>query len=249
MHTVRNRVASKPRQRGKAAPRPVGRVGKEPAFLLRNGNPPAFPAGLIVPAPRGAIISSMPWPEVAAPGAQTRLAPKASTRRKPAKRKTVATRKSPARTPSAPKQTKRPAVRSRKSPSPKPAIELTALALPELTPVMLADDLLGRALALKSEPVAVSPPVPALPPAPAVLSFEAGATPIPRSRAMSVQRGSTLREVIAHWLGEAGRLLARLRRPGKSGERARVARANARHRALQSQFEALEALREVAKAD
>lgn len=247
MHTVRNRVASKPRQKGKAAPPGVGHVGKEPAFLLRNGNPPAFPAGLIVPAPRGAIISLMPWPEVAASGAQTRLAPKASTRRKPAKRKTVATRKSPARTPRAPKQAKRPAVRSRKSPSPKPAIALTALAVPELTPVMLADDLLGRALALKPEPVAATPLAPAVPPV--MDPVGAGAPLIPRSRAMSVKGGSTLREVIAHWLGEAGRLLARLRRPGKSGERARVARANARHRALQSQFEALEALREVAKAD
>lgn len=70
MHTVRNRVASRPRPprsstKGKV-PRSAALVAptrREPAFLLRHPNPPAFPEHLILPAPRGAVIASVPWPE------------------------------------------------------------------------------------------------------------------------------------------------------------------------------------------
>lgn len=243
MHTVRNRVASKPRQKGKAAPPPVGRVGNEQAFLLRHGNPPAFPAGLFVPPPRGAVIASMPWPDLRAPEKtvlEKRLPAKPVTRRKPATRKRATARKGTAST--------RKVARPRTA---KPAPAPTLQALPEPAPAMFTQDLLDRALAMRPEPATTTSPTSALPPAPAqaLPPFGAGASPIPRSRAISVQRGGALRDVIAQWLGEAGRWLSRLCRPGKSAERAQVARANARHRALQSQFEALEALREVAKAD
>ena len=89
MHTVRNRVASKPRNKGKMPPRGT-RKKQEPAFMLKSGNPPAFPIGLIVPPPRGAMITAVPWPEAAAP--KPRATTKSNTRRKAAPSKVRKTR-------------------------------------------------------------------------------------------------------------------------------------------------------------
>ncbi len=110
---------------------------------------------------------------------------------------------------------------------------------------MTTQDLLERALALKPDPLARATAV-AISPAPATPPLTAGANPLPRWRALAPRRGHALRDAIAHWLKDTGRWLS-ARFVRKAADRARVARANARHRALQSQFEALEALREVAK--
>ncbi len=126
------------------------------------------------------------------------------------------------------------------APAPQPLAQDTA---------MMTQDLLERALTLKPAPVDETPPAvpaPALSRAPAMPPITAGDTPLPRSRALTTQRGYSLRDIIAHWLQGTGRWLS-VRLGRKAADRARVAHANARHRALESQFEALEALREVAK--
>jgi hypothetical protein len=62
MHKSRNRKVSRP-QPG---------TPPEPPFLLRPGTSPAFPADLIVPPHRGAVITSMLW-EVPIPVAREPL--------------------------------------------------------------------------------------------------------------------------------------------------------------------------------
>jgi hypothetical protein len=69
MHTVRNRRASSPRARN-AKPAPPVKTGREElTFMLRHGAPPppAFPADLIIPAHRGAVITAAAWPAVMVP--------------------------------------------------------------------------------------------------------------------------------------------------------------------------------------
>lgn len=228
MHTVRNRVASKPRHQGKKRGR--SRAKAEPAFLLQTGNPPAFPAGLIVPPPRGASITTIPWPDVppvaAKPGNRRKsAAPKARKPRAGASRK----------------------VRSHASNAVE-ALVATGQPLSQEAPVaMMTEDLLDRALAMKplavEDPTVVSPLVSG-PPA------TDSTAPIPRSRALAVAGSGAVFDRIGHWLREARTWLARFHGGGRKADaRTRIARANARHRALQSQTEALAALREVARVD
>lgn len=246
MHTVRNRVASTPRPPGKAKPSARARKRREPPFMLQHGNPPAFPAGLIVPPPRGAVIATVPWPllpaEASAPLRADKpkrvhkaaISPKVPGPRKPRK---SSARKSGA----APRKAKALA----RTTDPQPTSITQDTAIP-----MTTADLLDRALAMQSDkadatlPAFIQPPAPAAPP-PAV-----GATPLPRSRSLAHPRSHALLDVIGVWLRDAGRWLSRWSNGSpKSQARSIVARANARHRAMQSQIEALEALREVARAD
>lgn len=244
MHTVRNRAASTPRPPRKATPPARARKRREPPFMLQHGNPPAFPAGLIVPPPRGAVIATVPWPLLpveasARSGAEkpkrvrkAASSPKASGPRKPRKSSVGKSRAVPGKAKAAPRAaTQQP----------------TSITQDTAIPMTNAD-LLDRALAMQSEtadatlPAAIQPPAPATPP-PA-----AGATPLPRSRSLAHPRSHALLDVIGYWLRDAGRWLSRWS-SGKSQARSMVARANARHCAMQSQIEALEALREVARAD
>jgi hypothetical protein len=215
MHTVRNRVAAKPRVSGKAKASAKRTNRREPAFLLKNGNPPAFPAGLIIPPPRGAVIAAVPWPEAPA----VKLAPRP---KRPAKPRKVSRAKP--RVPVAKK-----AARTAQS-----------APLPAKAQPMPTVDLLSRALAVQPEP---APPTeakqvslpPAVPPADA-------AQPLPRARSLAATGNhGNLFDAIGHWLQGAARWLSTWR-----GQRTRIAQARARHHALQSQFEALEALNEVA---
>ena len=205
--------------------------------MLNAGNPPAFPPGLIIPPPRGAMITAVPWPEVAAP--KPRKAAKPVVRRKAATAK-----------PGAPKTTspRKPRV-SPKSRSPKaPAIAAQVLTHDAPAPVK-TEELLDRALATRPRPAAkavgqvrVSLPHTSTP-------AEAG-RPIPRSQALAATRGQGLFDIIGHWLRDAGSWLDRLTKGRrKAQDRAQAARVKSRHHALQSQFDALEAQREVAKAD
>lgn len=234
MHTVRNRVASKPRPMGKA--KPAGNAKRrEPAFMLKSGNPPAFPAGLIVRPPRGAVITAVPWPAMAMPESKPVIAVKSEIPRKPRNARKQSARK--------PRATLR---------KPKAAAQI-AIIVPDkqdATAPMLTADLLDRALAMQATPVETAVAVVPPPRAPAALPHAAGVTPIPRSRALAQHRSNALFDAIGYWLRYAGRWLTRWGGGQRKDDvRALVARANARHRALQSQAEALEALRQVAKAD
>ncbi|MBB3859656.1 hypothetical protein GGQ88_000896 [Novosphingobium hassiacum] len=240
MHTVRNRVASKPRPMGKAKPA-VNRKRREPAFMLKSGHPPAFPAGLIVPPPRGAVIATVPWP------APARVESALITL--PAK---------PARKPSGPRKARKArksAARKHRSASGKQKrtrqVAMITHDKQEATAPMITADLLDRALAMQATPVEAA--VIAVPPTPAPAAaptLAAGVTPIPRSHAVAQHRSTALLDVIGYWLRDAGRRLLRWGQPRhRAKARVQVARANARLRAMQSQVEALEALREVARAD
>lgn len=223
MHTTRNRVASRPRppssrNRAKTAkPKSPQPRGNAPAFMLRSANPPAFPAHLILPPPRGAVISTMPWPE--APARKRTAAPK-----KP--RKVAKTRKTAAK-------------RGSRKVVIKPETATSKAATPMTTP-----DLLDRALAIQPaeeanfrsapKPLRTAPTVPE--------------APLPRAKAPAIVRNGGLMEAIGNWLRQTGNLLARwrARRRQTPAERLQFSQAAARQRALQSQFEALEALGETA---
>lgn len=227
MHTVRNRVASRPRPPGSrsraktAKPKSRASRRKEPAFLLRSSNPPAFPAHLILPPPRGAVISTVSWPET--PVAKRSTAPK-----KP--RKAAKSRKAAA-----------------KGGARKTAAKLTTKPPRASTP-MTTPDLLDRALAIQPAPE-LPAPEPHFRSAPEPLRTASGApeTPLPRSKAPAIARSGGLIEAIGNWLRQTGNLLARwrARRRHTPAERLQLAQAAARQRALQSQFEALEALKTV----
>ena len=112
---------------------------------------------------------------------------------------------------------------------------------------MMTEDLLDRALAMKplvaEDPTVVSPAVCALP-------ATDSTAPIPRSRALAVAGSGAVFDRIGQWLREARTWLARFHGGSRKADaRTRIARANARHRALQSQSEALAALRESANID
>lgn len=235
MHTVRNRVASRPRPprasaKGKVprAPLPVP-ARKEPSFLLRQANPPAFPDHLILPAPRGAVIASVPWPEAPKPPAPKKP-------RKVAKGKSARRRPGPARK-TAPKKAKAPAKALPKKPA-APAVPPPSTELPA---PMTTLDLLDRALALEPEPAPEFQPFVPAPLSATASPDVAEVAPLPRSQSLTHPRGSGLLDTIAQWF----RSLALWR--GVTGRRARdrtrLAQASARQRALQSQLEALEALR------
>ncbi|MBF9151959.1 hypothetical protein [Novosphingobium jiangmenense] len=209
------------------APSPV-LARKDPSFLLRQANPPAFPDHLILPAPRGAVIASVPWPEAPKPAAPKK--PRKVAKGKSAKRRPTTARKT------APKKAKAPARASpRKSAAP-------AVPPPSTEPpaAMTTIDLLDRALALEPEPAPeLRPLVPA--PLSATASPDmAESAPLPRSHSLTHPRGSGLLETIAQWF----RSLASWRRAraASARDRTQLARASARQRALQSQLEALEAL-------
>ncbi|WP_168854734.1 hypothetical protein [Novosphingobium sp. ERN07] len=231
MHTVRNRVASRPRppssrSRAKVAKSKSQVVRrKEPAFLLRIPNPPAFPAHLILPAPRGAVISTMPGPE--APVAKRSIAPK-----KP--RKAAKNRKGTM------KGTTKGSARVK-------ACKITATPVTSVAPqkvptLMTTPDLLDRALAIQPAPEANFRSAPK----PLRTAPNAPEAPLPRAQAPAIARSGGLIEAIGNWLRQTGNLLARwrARRRQPPAERLQLAQAAARQRALQSQFEALEALGE-----
>lgn len=269
MHTVRNRVASRPRPprasakgkvpRSPASTAPTAPGRREPAFLLRHPDPPAFPAHLIVPAPRGVVIASVPWPEAST--AETPPAAKKSATAKPktAKSRTAKPSVAKGKSTRAKSSGGKPCRSSpRKAPARKsagaakslcgkaPAVASAGLASPSAEQVratMTMIDLLDRALAMEPEL-----PLPSPPPGVVVAASacEVGnAAPLPRSRALVHGPGMGLLEAIGNWLRSAAKALAfwRPARREAALERTRLIRANARQRALQSQFEALEALK------
>lgn len=258
MHTVRNRVASRPRPprsstKGKV-PRSAALVAptrREPAFLLRHPNPPAFPEHLILPAPRGAVIASVPWPE-------RPVTPKAPARKKRGKNDKGKTLKGKLEAkqcrPSPPrKATRRKAADARKPASQEAELPMAArppAAMPsapnvqpgsDATVAMTMIDLLDRALAMEPE----LPSAPTESPSAKASATMAEVTPLPRSHTPMLPRGSGLFETIAQWFRSLA--LWRSTRARKAQDRNHAVRANARHRALQSHSEALEALQSQTK--
>lgn len=279
MHTVRNRVASRPRPprastkgkvpRSPASTAPTASGRREPAFLLRHPDPPAFPAHLIVPAPRGVVIASVPWPEAST--AQTPPATGKSAKAKPrtAKSRTAKSRTAKSRTAtsgvakgksasgknsggkarrSSPrKASARASTGAAKSVCGKGAAVAAEVVTPpsaeQVPATMTMIDLLDRALAIEPE-------LPPLSPQPNVVVAASpcdvtNVAPLPRSRALAHGPGKGLIEAIGNWLRSTAKALAfwRPARGETALERTRLSRANARQRALQSQFEALEALK------
>jgi len=237
MHTVRNRVASKPRHKGKTQPPGPARK-PEPAFLLKSGNPPAFPAGLIIPAPRGAMITAVPWPDVG--GGRAGVSARSAPRSKGAQPAKVRKSKAP----------KHRAATSRKARrTDKPAVTLTTPLAQEAPVPMMTVDLLDRALAVKpalAEDALILKPTPR----PAGAAATSTPDPIPRSKALAPARSTALLDIIGYWLRDAGNWLVRRNMSRRQAEeRTRMARASARLHALQSQHEALEALQETAKME
>lgn len=222
MHTVRNRVASRPRPASSRSRTKVAKSKsqvarrKEPAFLLRTPNPPAFPAHLILPPPRGAVISKMPCPE--APVAKGSTAPKKP--RKAAKNRKGTTKGSARVKAAKTAATSAPSVAPQKVPTP-----------------MTTPDLLDRALAIQPAPEADFRSAPK----PLRTAPTAPEAPLPRAQAPAIARSGGLIEAIGNWLRQTGNLLARwrARRRQNPAERLQLAQAAARQRALQSQFEAL----------
>lgn len=198
MHTVRNRVASRPRPPRASAKGKVPRTPalecarREPSFLLRQPHPPAFPAHLILPVPRGAVISAVPWPEQAAP--KPRKARKATKRKGKGQQaksgRTTARKSTPKKAPAGAKALPKGAA------TVSPDVEL----LPEQLHALTASELLDRALAMEPElpapvPARLPRPVAATPP-----SHVADDAPLPRERSPTLLRGSGLLETIALWV-------------------------------------------------
>lgn len=233
MHTVRNRVASRPRP--PAVRRTLPRT--KDAFLLLTPTPPAFPPHLILPPARGAVIRTIPWPESAESGVVTAR----SVAKRSKKPRKVATRKNATQ--------KRRKAGPKKAAIPRVAANPTPLAAPDTpfviedTRPMFANDLLERALAV--QPDAAPPEQADSQPArasagsalPDTADQSAGSQPLPRSRMLTVHRGSGLVEAIGRWLISFRQRLASRTKASRE-DRIRLGRAERRHRALQVQAKA-----------
>lgn len=297
MHTVRNRISSKPtppRRKPHAGPAPnSGNSGPvlpgqlapgalpQPPFLLgtvRSVAPSAaFPADLILPPHRGAIITAAAWPAglipapmPAAPPLRAPLVrpfvPGASPQQQPGQDRP---RRDPSREAPAHRAPDRPPDRASERDSNR-GLDKTARKAERRA--LVTAELARRAArvaheaALRQAPPLAQPPgaAPSAPPAapeppsappaleepPTILWVGPDdRSPLPRSRAPALPRQGLL-DAVAASLGDAGRFLAAML-PGsrKARElRERVARTEARLRAMEAQLAALEALRERVKA-
>lgn len=238
MHTVRNRKASQP-PIACVSKIPVHRSSRQEAALLsRSGTakraaPPAFPTDLILPPRRGAVITAASWPVITmavadAPGdALVIAAPPAKIASAPVPRGKRAKRR-------ARKAGKPQARHNQHSPKSIPALTLPPVPEPLVQQIAPAEP-------------APEPKVIVAPPGEILLDPVA---PLPRARSLVPARRQGLVDVIAWVLRDSGRRLARwsARRHKAREEQAEIARAARERLALQSQLEALAALREFAKA-
>ena len=230
MHTVRNRVASRPRP--PAVKRTIPRT--KDAFLLLTPTPPAFPPHLILPPARGAVIRTIPWPENAECGVVTAR----SVAKRSKKTRKVATRKNAIqkRRKAGPKKAAIPRLATKPTPFAAPD---TPLVIEDTRP-MFANDLLERALAVQPDaaPPEQANPQPAKASAgtalPDTADQSAGSQPLPRSRMLTVHRGSGMVEAIGRWLSTFRQRLASRTKASRE-DRMRLSRAERRHRALQVQ--------------
>jgi hypothetical protein len=227
MHTVRNRLTQTSRKRGK--PRPAR---DDNAFLLRHGAqaPPTFPADLIVPPHRGAVITTAPWPLPAEPSGP--VAPMGRKAARRAARRAAALARTAASSP----------------PSTEDLIILAAQADPAGDPPSPSDDSIlpvvwcepecGPALSLPSGADALVEPAPA--------EIIAGSdVPLPSTRALVPRRQGFI-DILAFALRDSGRRLSRWSSARRRADdmKDKLARAEARMRAMEAQLAALQALQE-----
>ncbi len=227
MHTVRSRKASQP---------PVACTSKIPAprssrhdLALVARAAPSFPADLVVPPRRGAVITTTAWPVITLTAVDV-----------PGDALVMASAPAPALRKAAPlcgKRTKRQTRKSaRKTPQSPKILHTCVLALPP-TPEPLAEPDPTPAI----EPVVLPPDDDWLDPV----------APLPRARSLVPARRQGLVDVVAYILRDSGRRLARwsASRHKLREDRAELARATREHRSFQLQMEALTALREFARAE
>ncbi len=273
MHNARNRRASRqPISKHQQTP-PLARSARQEAeFMLRNaGTPPAFPRELILPAPQCAMNAPITLPETERPamaltleqhtGArsdapETPRRPKGKKARKAAMRMAAAQARkaaAPHALPAAPPKEALPQPALLLEPAAAPADEVESL--PHALALQAAPDALPQTLPEALPPVgppAEPEPLPLflLPPAPEPLVTSAppiaADVPLPRSRSLVPARRQGLVDVIAFFLRDSGRRLARwsARRHKMREQYAQVYASDLRKAAIQSQLEALEALRQ-----
>ncbi len=220
-------------------------------FLLAQAATPAFPPDLILPPHRGAIITTAAWPA-------GMIAPALPTT--PPLRAPFIAPRGPATLPQSQPDRDRPGHDSRRQEPPRKAPHRDLPPRPgtrtarkaERRAMIAAEHARRSAAATPEVAAACAPPAempaaqPLLQPSPPGVHWAAAddRSPLPRHRAPVVPRQGLL-DAMAASLGDAGRFLARLL-PGsrRSRElRERVARTEARLRAMEAQLAALEALR------
>jgi hypothetical protein len=267
MPTVRNRRAGGAKQTTsntsrrsantmRGAPPPGGGSAAPAPFLLQRPMPPAFPADLILPPRRGAIITTAAWPAGLIP-APLPLSPPRLPLVPPAGRPGgLPGERTPHR--DAPPQRRKVAGPQTAKSARKAARRAAAAAeMARRAGQEQADNPEGvatasrplEALALESvspEPVPLRPTPPDVGATPAIAPASApdDRTPLPRGQALAVPQPGLL-DAVAASLGDAGRFLARFV-PGLRRSRAlreQMARTEARLRAMEAQLAALEALR------
>ncbi|PTR09795.1 MULTISPECIES: hypothetical protein [unclassified Novosphingobium] len=220
-------------------------------FLLAQAATPAFPSDLILPPRRGAIITTAAWP--------AGMIPPALPATPPLRAPFIAPR-GPATIPQGQPDRDRPGHDSRRQEPPRKAPHRDLPPRPgtrtarkaQRRAMITAEHARRSAAATPEVAAACAPPAempaaqPLLQPSPPGVHWVApdDRSPLPRHRAPAVPRPGLL-DAMAASLGDAGRFLARLL-PGsrRSRElRERVARTEARLRAMEAQLAALEALR------
>jgi hypothetical protein len=263
VHTVRNRKGARPRRPTSAKPpvhpatqekAPAKTAGKSnacqetrPPFLLAQPRTAGFPADLILPPHRGAIITTAAWPAgmipAPLPAAPPLRAPFVLPRVPAGNPQGQPGREAPGRDS---RQQEPPRKTPHRDLPPRPGTrtarkaERRAMAQAEWARrTGIADDAgQGTGQPLAGAPSRADP-----------IMAPDDRSPLPRHLAPAVARAG-LFDTVAASLGDAGRFLARLLPGARRGSelRERVARAEARLRAMEAQLSALEALRERVKA-
>jgi hypothetical protein len=243
MHTSRNRLARKTRRdirRGRLeAKPPVTPAARDSgAFMLRDGGAPApgFPADLIVPPHRGAVITEAAWPNgaPAAPGLGRKAAKKAERRAAAIERAQAA--RAVAVVPLQSFAADGPASAEPPSPEPPSAEPPSPPDGPSL-PHVRAEPECAPALTLSPEREMQEPRTA---PDHGPLPREA---PLPAARAL-VPRRQGFVDILAFMLRDSGRRLSRWSSAKRRADdmKAKLAKAEARMRAMEAQLAALQAL-------
>ncbi len=247
---------SQPGMRTKAGAKGVAKADFTQPFLLAQAATPAFPSDLILPPHRGAVITTAAWP--------AGMIPPALPATPPLRAPFIAPR-GPAPMPQGQPDRDRPGHDSRRQEPPRKAPHRdlpprpgTRTARKAERRALIAAEQARRSAAATPEVAAAPAPLAAIPvaeplppPSPPGVPWAApdDRSPLPRHRAPAVPRQGLL-DAVAASLGDAGRFLVRLL-PGsrRSRElRERVARTEARLRAMEAQLAALEAVRARVKA-
>lgn len=236
--------------------RDQGRTSRdELAFMLRQAPPPAFPADLIVPPRRGAVIApaalaeedaaDAPLSAPAAPAPAPCRKPALINGRKPSKAERRAARQAAARERMEAAR-RDAAMAAAAAPERHESAEVSEPGRVPVLPEAPGDaDVMAASKAPAPPAVAAEIEDSPAPASAGPFGLADHPAPLPPSRALAVRRQGLV-DVIAHALRDSGVRLARwsARRRREQDTRLQLARAQARLRALEAQLEAIEALRE-----